>query len=345
MPSFLISCQRRCIVSISAVALALASGMTAGAAGVHVFFPEQVQVRQAVVSLGDIVDISGDALPVVLRLRQLSLGQAPHVGTPVQVSRSDVARWIHTRLGALADPLIWHGAQATVVTAQSAKADVSALTQVAQGALQTWLSAWLSRLPQPTQPRIIVTAQAVTRELVLPAGHYTYLARPMAEGAMPQKMMDVWIEVHRDGQFLQVVPVRFAIAIWHQAWVAQQEINPGNRLLADACERKEVDLMSVARPQELRLASDQLPLDPGGMRAKHRLRAGDMLSLANTERYPTIVRGEIAALRTVAGAVQLERRGQAMEDGMLGQLVHFMSVGTTTRLVARISSPGVADIE
>jgi flagellar basal body P-ring formation protein FlgA len=59
---------------------------------------------------------------------------------------------------------------------------------------------------------------------------------------------------------------------------------------------------------------------------------------------PAVERGETAALRSVAGAVQLESRVQVLEDGRVGDLVRVRQQGATTLLSARVTGPGQVEV-
>jgi flagella basal body P-ring formation protein FlgA len=333
------------MIRILLVTLNFACCVAANAAGIHLSFPERVQLHKTTVLLGDVVEIEGNDLPVILRLRQIPLGQAPRVGAPVQLTRADVTRWIHSRMGSRADPLLWEGPQSTEISAQAGTADLQQISLIAEQTLKTWLAGSSALTENQPSPRIVVTQQMLAHDVVLPVGDYTYTARPIAAGAVPQRIMDVWVEVHGGGQFLQVVPVRFLIAVFRQAWVTKEKVNSGSRLAMDLCELKEVDVMSVPKLADVRPASYLALAGAQGVRAKRSLSAGEILTYANTENSPTIARGEMVTLRSAVGAVLLEGRGQALEDGVVGQLVHFISNGANNRIVARISGPGVAEIE
>lgn len=326
-------------------ALSFACCMAAGAAGVHLNFPERVQMQKTTVLLGDVVEIEGEDLPMVLRLRQIPLGQSPRVDAPVQLTRADVTRWIHSRMGALADPLLWRGPQTTEISVRAGTADVQRVSNVAEQTLKTWLAGFSAQAATQPSPRIVATRQTLEHDVALPLGDYTYKARPIPVGAVPQRIMDVWVEVHGGGRFLQAIPVRFLISMFRQAWVAKEKVNGGSHLAMDLYELKEVDVLSAPKLADVRPASDPVLAEAKGVRAKRNLEAGEILTYANTESSPTIARGEMATLRTSAGAVLLEGRGQALEDGVVGQLVHFSSNGATSRIAARISGPGVAEIE
>ncbi|HEX7888064.1 MAG TPA: flagella basal body P-ring formation protein FlgA [Ramlibacter sp.] len=57
-----------------------------------------------------------------------------------------------------------------------------------------------------------------------------------------------------------------------------------------------------------------------------------------------VERGETAALRSVAGAVQLESRVQVLEDGRVGDLVRVRQQGAAALLSARVIGPGQVEV-
>lgn len=59
---------------------------------------------------------------------------------------------------------------------------------------------------------------------------------------------------------------------------------------------------------------------------------------------PAVERGNTAALRTVAGAVQLESRVQVLEDGRVGDVVRVRQQGAAALLAARVTGPGQVEV-
>lgn len=57
-----------------------------------------------------------------------------------------------------------------------------------------------------------------------------------------------------------------------------------------------------------------------------------------------VERGDQAALRTTAGAVQLESRVEVLEDGHVGDVVRVRQQGATALLSARVTGPGQVEV-
>ena len=57
-----------------------------------------------------------------------------------------------------------------------------------------------------------------------------------------------------------------------------------------------------------------------------------------------VERGDTAALRTIAGAVQLESRVHVLEDGRVGDLVRVRQEGGTALFSARVTGPGQVEV-
>lgn len=60
--------------------------------------------------------------------------------------------------------------------------------------------------------------------------------------------------------------------------------------------------------------------------------------------HPAVARGNLAALRSVSGAIALESRVEVLDDGAVGQDVHVRLPGASESVVARVTAPGRVEV-
>ena len=60
--------------------------------------------------------------------------------------------------------------------------------------------------------------------------------------------------------------------------------------------------------------------------------------------HPAVVRGNLASLRSVSGAIALESRVEVLDDGVVGQDVRVRMPGANEAIVARVTAPGRVEV-
>jgi flagella basal body P-ring formation protein FlgA len=138
-----------------------------------------------------------------------------------------------------------------------------------------------------------------------------------------------------DGRFVRTVPVGFEVAAYGPAYVASSDLAAGATLQPAQLEQREVELNGRnARP----LAAREL------QQLTHPVAAGQVLTARDVQARPAVARGDWVALRVRAGAMEMESRAEALQNGGIGQLVNVKPRGATGTLEARVLAPGRVEL-
>jgi flagella basal body P-ring formation protein FlgA len=287
-----------------------------------------VVVPHRQVRLGEVAILRTTDLAAIRRLVDLPLGDAPRMGAEAVMDRAVVGRWIRSRLGLGEDQLIWRGAERSRVKGAVQVLPSQQIEQSARAALEQWLRARSSRFD--------IESIGLARDIDLPSGQLELRPRPLARGSHPASRMVVWVDAWVDGGFVRTVPVSFSVAAYNEAWVARSAVASQAVLSGDMLERREVDI--AAAP------ASAWPAGPAGaspaLRSLRALKAGETLDAQNARVPLPVARGDWVTLEFSAGAMRLQGRAEALQEGDLGQLVKVRVSGASGSMEARVVDRG-----
>lgn len=308
------------------LAPALAGGLAPGQVGIELR-PEVTAARRAV-TLGEIAYLRTPDMATMRRLIALPLGEAPRAGGEAILHRDALARWIRMRTGIGPERIVWTGPGLTAIRAFVQRVPSAHVEQTARVALQQWL--------QPRTTRFSAQSARPIQEIDLPPGNVKLTARPLPFNAQPASRMVVWVDVEVDGAFIRTVPVSFQVEAYRDAWVASTTTGAEAPLSAQLLETREV----AVTVQPVALLTPIGAANATGRRSTRRLRPGEPLTEDNTRQLAAVARGEMVALQFKAGAVRLEGRAQALQEGEPGEVVRVRMTGASMPVQARVLERG-----
>ncbi|HSV47312.1 MAG TPA: flagella basal body P-ring formation protein FlgA [Ramlibacter sp.] len=181
----------------------------------------------------------------------------------------------------------------------------AAATQVRAASVETVAREALRQWLSPRTTRFHADVVSAAPEITVPAGQVELKARPL-NGDEPRSRAVVWVDVAVDGRFVRSVPVTFAVDVYREASVAPR-----------------------------RVEANALP-------AQQPIQAAEPVTQAqaNTRAMAAVVRGDWVQVTYRAGAVELEGRAQALQEGQLGQLVQVKTAGAAGSIAARVVDAG-----
>lgn len=305
---------------------ALAGGLAPGQ--VEIELRAEVTAPHRAVTLGEIAYLRTTDLATMQRLMVLPLGEAPRAGSEAVLHRAALARWIRTRAGVGLERMSWIGPDLTAVRASLQRLPSARVEQTALIALQQWL--------QPRTTRFSAQSARPIQEIDLPPGYVKLTARPLPANAQPTSHMVVWVDLAVDGAFIRTVPVSFQVEAYRDAWVTSTSAGPGALLSAHMLQARELAVTA----QPMALLAPTGAAEATGRQSARRLHPGEPLTEDNTRKLATVARGEMVELRFKAGAVQLEGRAEALQEGETGEVVRVRMTGASMPVQARVLERG-----
>lgn len=319
---------------------AAGAGMGAGEALVRIDLSASVGVARPEVTLGDIAAMSTPDLQVLRRLVAMPLGPAPRAGEKAQLGRAELMHWIHLRTGLSARQVVWEGAQAAELHRASAQIPGTLFAVTATESLQAWLAARSSHAD--------VSVTAVPRDVAVPLGQSVLRPRPMAQDAPLARRMVVWVDVWVEDRFVRTVPVGFEVAAYGPAYVAASNLPAGVRVDAPALSVREVELTGrvapVWAPVGTAAGGARMAAAGEARQLRRPVPAGSALTRLDVEIPPAVARGDWVSLRVRSGAIEMEERAEALQNGRIGQTVNVKPSKATSAILARVVGPGQVEI-
>jgi flagella basal body P-ring formation protein FlgA len=294
-----------------------------------------VQVAAEQVTLGEVAALSTANLSLLKRLMALPIGPAPHAGETLRLDRATLARWVQVRTGTAAQAIEWQGAAVAEVQRVSSVVSGERLASAARETLRDWLGS------RSTRAEINLTA--TPRDVTVPAGMLTVKARPIPPDQPIGRRAAVWLDLWVEGRFVRTVPVGFEVTAFGPAYVAADDAPAGTPLQAAHVEVREVELSGRgARPLPVR-DSALPPMSPQQQLTRF-VSAGQVVGVHDVQPRPAVARGDWVALRIHAGAMELESRAEALQNGRAGQTVSVKPHGASGILEARVLGPGRVEL-
>jgi flagella basal body P-ring formation protein FlgA len=290
----------------------------------------EATIDGASVTLGEIAHVQGRGSADTAALAALSLGPAPHIGLERRVRRDDVVRALRARGWDETDSVTYSGALVTTIHVASKNVPADALVRCAGDALSAALAA------RYRDVKLSPIDAPVT--LALPVAQIDYRARPPLLPKPLAHRVPQWVDVYADGRLYRSIPVTFDVSAHIEVLAAGRDLQQDASLGASGVAWREVDAARVdAQPLPPEALSD-------GLTMRHAVQAGAPLTWRDVAVRPAVAHGDWVVLRAGAGAVHIEERARALEDGQPGARVH-VKVASGVELSARVVGSGVVEAD
>lgn len=306
--------------------LAACAGGSVLAATVDIELRPAVSVSAGEVSLGDVAYLRSDDLAALQQFMALPLGRAPKAGTATSLTRDSLARWVGARLSPVGTRVTWRGAPEVAVQSVAHELSGFLVEQTARASLTGWL--------KQRATRFSVETVVPPRDVSVPPGQVALRVRPLPAEDTVASRQRVWVDVSVDNESVRSIAVDFTVAAYAPAWVSPRGVPASTRLPKQALQREEVSITAPgfrASP----------PLEAAGeLRTRRTIAPGSVVATGDVEAVPAVSRGEQVTLLAGDGALSLETRGEALQDGRVGQAVRVRAAGSASPVLAQVVSPG-----
>ncbi len=314
----------------TALPLALAAATTS-LAPVHVDLLGRAQVYSAQVRLGDVARIHGDNLDAVRAAESVNLGASPRMGESLKLTRSRLEAVLSSDAMGTVNRFAWTGATDVRIDRAGQMVDAQDVCRAAQ----EWLGDWL-RL-RSTEFKLAPVCRE-TSWAVAP-GRIELRPRPFADGQLPTKRMQVWMDIWTDGRFARSVAVAIDVQATQQGWAAREDLKAQQVLRLDQLEQRDIDITGLMTAPLLSLA------EPANLRLRKPLLTGQVLTVAHVESQPLVARGQRVTLRTQSGVISLVTLAEALQDGRPGQQVLVRVNDSARPVVAWVVGPNQVELK
>lgn len=203
------------------------------------------------------------------------------------------------------------------------------LHAAAAGALTDALAGRVDRL-EVSMPRHGAAGVSVA------AGTVRLVARDPGPETVLRPRVALWVDVLVSGVVRTSVLVPLELHAFQSAWVAVQDLPAGTRLSRALLRHEEIDL-TLAGASAWRG-------DPEGQVLRTPIRAGRCVPESQVATAPAVARGDRVVLVHRLGAVEVQARADALQDGDPGQHVQVRVDGAHGAVMARVVEAGKVEL-
>lgn len=329
-------------ISFAVATLLFADAASASAAdmqppALRIALRPNVQARAPRVLLGQIADVTSTDLVLLRKALALPLGWAPKVGESTQLEQEAVQRWLQARMNLRADQVQWEGGTVSVISSLGQTIAWQTLVSVAQDAANQHVRRLLERGAWPAVS-VSVQPSQVPADTQVPLGDIQMVVRPLGATALT-KRVTVWVDLLAGERLMKSVPVRFEVEAMVRAARAGTDLSAGRPLDPGQLRAEPVDLAAAALPADAGFLSPD-DVRTKSLQLRRGAQSGDIVSTQHVRPTPEVERGQLATLVLAQGAMLIESRVEALEDGRTGQTVRVRRQGSAQPTTARVSGPG-----
>lgn len=146
----------------------------------------------------------------------------------------------------------------------------------------------------------------------------------------------VWldIEVQRDGQKPQIIPIMAEVTLLRPVVVATRVLNHGQEVTARDVRMESRPFKRVEDVGITDLASVV------GMEARRAIHPGDMVASRDIRTKPLVQRNQIVAVWSREGGLVVQMAGRATQEAWLGDVIEIRAEGSQAKFFATVSGPG-----
>ncbi len=285
---------------------------------------EQVLVKGAMVTLGDVADLDASAS----HLADLRLLSSPDPGQEQVVSADIIKKNVLQRAPELGE-VRWSGAASVKIRRDGMVVDQPVIEEI----LADYLQANRGFLPQA---RISFKALRFPPTIILPRGQLTTEVLPSDPQILDSRRFSIVFRV--DGEAVENLSIRGELEAMALVVVAATDLSRGSVLSSQDLNLVEMDIVGMRNP-----CFDINELT--GKKLKRALRLGSPIDRTTVEFPPMVARGEVVTIILRHGSMELTARGEARQDGQSGETIRVRNSASQRDILGRVVAPGVIEVE
>ena len=295
---------------------------SAFAEGITVIVAPAARVDGAFITLGQLAEITGEDQAEVDRLRQLKIGNAPAPGSSVVLTKELLGMRL-AGTGADFSGIAWMVPDLVTVTANSQSLSGQMLMDKAIGMIeqQTGLGA--------NSKDLSIEVLGNVQDFVIPVGNLT-IHTSLPYGIHYSGPTQVVLVINVNGQFVTKVTIQCAVKLYRQIVVAAGPINAGEILTASSLrlERMDAGKLGAGYFTEINKVINLM--------ARRSLTPGMVVMDSMVNKPILIKRGTLINLVARIGSMEITTTGQAMQNGIEGQLIRVKNINSTKIISGKV---------
>jgi len=291
--------------------------------GLEIRLKKQALVEGEMVTLGDVAELKAND-----PLADVRLLTSPDPGQEQEVSVELINTNLLQRAPDLGD-VRWTGASAVKIRRDGIAIDQPKIEKI----VSDYIDANRGFLPQA---RISFKALRFPPLFFLPRGHLTTEVIPSDPQILDSHRLSILFRI--DGQTMENLSLRGEFEAVAPAVVAATDLSRGTVLSAQDLNLVTTNIVGLRNPcfdiEEL-----------VGKVLKRSVRQGNFLDRSAVEFPPVVARGELVTMVLKHGAMELTARGEARQDGQMGETIRVRNLGSKRDVLGKVVGPGLIEVE
>lgn len=287
-----------------------------------------VEVRRAVIRLGDIASIScppGEE-DAAARLRGIEIGRSPFPGQERTLSLA-IVRIRLRQAGFDPGDMVITGPTTIVVRTRAAAVTADAIA----AAVQDYLKA---KMPWGERDAEVAVLLEPNEQVLVPEGEVSLEVESLPTTRFIGST-SVRVTVLVDGEAYRAFPVRVRVDVAKGVVVAARTIQRHETIRPSDVRLETRDLARVPEDVAFDLATVV------GMRASHTIPAGRVVARSSVEPPPLVRKGDAVTIEAFLAGVTVTSPGEALEDGCEGARIRVRNTASGTIIRAKVISARV----
>ena len=292
------------------------------AEGTVISIAEQARVDGAIITLGDLAEITGADAEKKQRLRQLRLGNAPLPGSSLVLTKEI----LDMRLAATGTDLsgiTWQVPSSITITSNSQQISGQILTDKAIAAIRSQIG------PNVSNEDLSIAAMGARQDIAAPVGKVT-INTSLPYGVRYNTPTTVTMVVSVNEREFTKVGLKFDVKLYRQVAVAARQISAREILTDDNLRFQRMDVGKLGTGYY----TDKNRVL--GLMVRRQLTPGIVLIDSMVNKPAIVKRGSVVTLVARIGSMEVTATGQAMQDGIEGQLIRVQNANSNKIVLGKV---------
>lgn len=290
--------------------------------GITITVAPEARVEGAFITLGQLAEITGTDTKWVKSLEQLKLGTAPSPGSSIVLTRE----LLNMRLAATGSNfsgIVWNMPDTVTVTTNS---------QTISG--QTLIDKAILKVKQhvgtrgTTEDLVIVPSSRVP-DIITPVGQLELVA-DLPYGIRYNAPTNIAMMVKINGQLFTRAPINLDVKLYQQVVIAKEQIRLKELFSTDNLRYERADIGKVSAGY----FTDMNKVI--GLASRRSLKPGMVITDSMIAKPILIKRGSVINVVARVGSMEVTTMGQAMQDGVEGQIIRVQNVSSKKFISAKV---------
>ncbi len=278
--------------------------------------------------LGEIATITDEDSRIIEELNQIYVGPMPLVGRTKVVGQNYIQARIFSQYPSM-KKLSWVGNESVKISRKSQQIDLQQIVDMA------WT--YLKTLPIKEGERVTFEVAKEPDLCICPTGKVTFEIVNGPE--VITNLMSIPVKVSIGEDFSHIFKVQFKAMIFKQVVVANHILKKGTIIFPEDARIQECPIQRFLEEPITEISAVI------GKQTIKKIDSGEILTFDLLEVPPTIMKGDIVAVKNEIDNLVVTTMGKACESGRMGERIEVRNIDSNRRIYAIVINSGEVEVK